>query len=192
MGFYVCLNSCSAEGACERDGAFRALVAVFDLSADSLPCGVFLPCAQGLPVAVGSGPWPELRLSRTPCGSDVPPDRLRGGRAELGARGEPPGSWPLHSGPSVARTLEPQTQGLPGAGQKGALPAKILQHQAAQWTHKATDWVYPPSPADRPRDRDSHWTLGEKGQRSQLSGHTEPFTFHSHSGVFHPRASIAK
>lgn len=121
--------SVSAEGAGERDGAFRTLVAVFHLSPISLSCRVSLPCAQGPSLPLGPRPRPQLRLPGPPGGPHFPPDRRRGGGAGPEPRGESPGGRPLQSGPPVAGTLEPQTEGLPRAGQEGPLPGQNPKRQ---------------------------------------------------------------
>lgn len=139
----------SAEGAGERYGALRSLVAVFHLGASRLPHWVPHPHSQGLSVPLGPWPWPWLRLSRPPGGSDSPVDRSRWRRAALGARGEAPGGRSLHSSPPVAGTLEPQTQGFPGAGQEGPLSTKTgKQPPALQGAPKTPVWLCSPSLAD--------------------------------------------
>lgn len=137
----------SVEGAGERDGAFGSLVAVLHLRTNRLSRWVRLPCSQGPPDALGARPRPQLWLPSPPPGSHFPPDRGRGRGAGLGPGGAAPGGRSLHSGPPVAGTLEPQTQGLPGAGQEGTLPSKIPQ-QPQQGPHKVPVWVHPPSLTD--------------------------------------------
>lgn len=180
----------SAEGAGARDGAFRSLVAVLHLRPNRLPHGVHLPRPQGPAVPLGPRPRPGLRLPGPSRGSDLPPDRSRGRGAGLGPRGEPAGGGPLHSGPPVAGTLEPQTEGLPGAGQEGTLPGEVLQQPApSQGANKAAEWVHPPSPAD------GQWghTLCEGGGTSNLHGATHTLSHRGYtfanpdSGVLYSR-----
>jgi len=196
----VVFVSNSAEGSCERDGAFRSLVAVLHLCTNRLPHRVYLPCSQGLPVPLGARPWPQLRLPRPPRGSDIPPNRRGGRRARLGPQWESPGGGSLHFGPPVAGTLEPQTQGLPGTGQEGPLPSEV-SNQPPQGAHEGPDGVHPPSPADWETHRatlcENRWASDHSGaahalkQRWWRHSHTDATLFfyyyyhhYSWSGVF--------
>lgn len=140
----------SPEGAGQRDGAIRTLVAVLHPGPNRLPHRVDLPRSQGSALALGARPRPPLRLPRSPRGPHLPLDRDRGRGAGLGSRGEPPGGGPLHSGPAVAGTLGPQIEGVQRSGQEGSLSAEDPERTPAD---EARTWVRAPPPTDTHRAR---------------------------------------
>lgn len=175
----------SFEGAGERNGTFRTLVAVLYMGTVRVPRGV-VSGAPGPAGSLGARPWPWLWLSRPSGGPELPPDWRWGRGSKLGARGAPFGGRPLYHRPPLEGALEPQAAGVPGSGQKGQVPGggpRELDHP--QQTHTWLCWgIHSPPPGARTTGGDTHathkptkgwYTHCESGHESRHT-HTLPHT----------------